>query len=75
MAASVTREDATMLIRKVTGNLIVRQLQAILKSEGQPTSGLKNPLQKRLTQCKISHYPLHWRLHVPCIFVSAFSSR
>ena len=45
----LTREDAASLIRYVTSNLIVRQLQSILKAEGQPTSGLKAPLQKRLT--------------------------
>ena len=37
------------LTRYVMSHLIVRQLQSILKSEGLPTSGLKAPLQKRLT--------------------------
>ncbi|KAF8532982.1 PINIT domain-containing protein [Trichophaea hybrida] len=45
----ITRENATSLIRFVNSHLIVRQLQAVLKLEGQPTSGLKSPLQQRLT--------------------------
>ncbi|RPB05779.1 hypothetical protein L873DRAFT_1825051 [Choiromyces venosus 120613-1] len=41
--------ERSSLIRYVMSHLIVRQLQAVLKSEGLPTSGLKAPLQKRLT--------------------------
>ncbi|KAF8249442.1 hypothetical protein K440DRAFT_621493 [Wilcoxina mikolae CBS 423.85] len=46
---TITRENAATLIRFVNSHLIVRQLQAVLKLEGQPTSGLKSPLQQRLT--------------------------
>ncbi|KAG0637707.1 putative SUMO ligase SizA [Tuber brumale] len=41
--------ERSSLIRYVMSHLIVRQLQSVLKSEGLPTSGLKAPLQKRLT--------------------------
>jgi E3 SUMO-protein ligase PIAS1 len=51
-ATTITRENAASLIRFVNSSLIVRQLQTVLKLEGQPTSGLKAPLQKRLTNRK-----------------------
>lgn len=48
MQNSITREEVTSLIRYINSTLIVRQLQTVLKSEGQPTSGLKSALQNRL---------------------------
>jgi hypothetical protein len=53
MAATISKEDATSLMRYVNSQLIVKQLQHVLKMEGQPTSGLKAPLQRRLITCKI----------------------
>ncbi|RPB07617.1 hypothetical protein P167DRAFT_529856 [Morchella conica CCBAS932] len=46
--SSFSRNDNQHLIRHVSNSLIVRQLQAVLKAEGQPASGLKAMLQKRL---------------------------
>ncbi|KAI5803235.1 PINIT domain-containing protein [Geopyxis carbonaria] len=48
MASTIRREDVAALIRHINSNLIVRQLQSVLKNTGQPTSGLKIFLQRRL---------------------------
>ncbi|KAI5815972.1 PINIT domain-containing protein [Pyronema omphalodes] len=45
----ITKDSTTFLIRSVNTQLIVRQLQSVLKQENQPTSGLKASLQKRLS--------------------------
>ncbi|KAA8911106.1 PINIT domain-containing protein [Sphaerosporella brunnea] len=46
--ATITKDEAASLMRYVNSHLIVRQLQHVLKNEGQPASGLKAPLQRRL---------------------------
>lgn len=58
--------ERSALIRYVMSHLIVKNLQSVLKAEGLPTSGLKAPLQKRLTtrlnfQCPPPpHPPFVW---------------
>lgn len=48
MSSLSRNSDNQLLIRHVSNSLIVRQLQAVLKAEGQPASGLKAMLQRRL---------------------------
>ncbi|KAL7268210.1 E3 SUMO-protein ligase pli1 [Rhizina undulata] len=48
MSAAHRNPEAAALLKIVHSSLIVKQLQTVLKAEGQPASGLKNSLQRRL---------------------------